>query len=111
MNMTTSPRLEQLLQFQTERPNDAFLLFALAKEYEKLGEKDAALAHYQKIVTTTPDYVGVYYHLGKLQEALDQPSEAVATYKAGIAVAQRIGDRHAHSELAAAKMELTDEDD
>ncbi len=109
--MNTSPRLEQLLQFQAAQPGDAFILFALAKEHEKLGNKDAALEHYEKLVATSPDYVGTYYHLGKLQQALGQSDEAIATYKTGLAVANKLGDRHAYSELAAAKLELVDEDE
>ncbi len=108
---STSPRLQQLLQFHSESPNDAFLLFAIAKEYEKLGNETAALKHYQKTVVTSPDYVGTYYHLGKLLEKTGDTEHALATYKAGMAVAQKIGDRHALSELAAAKMEISDEDD
>ncbi|MCC6727055.1 MAG: tetratricopeptide repeat protein [Saprospiraceae bacterium] len=106
-----TPRLQQLLQFQADRPNDAFILFALAKEYEKLGDTETALLHYQNIVQTTPDYVGVYYHLGKLLEKLEQPENAISAYKSGMVVANKLGDRHALSELAAAKMELSDDDD
>ncbi len=108
--MTDSPRLQQLLQFHLENPQDAFLLFALAKEHEKLGNADSALDFYQKIVDTSPDYVGVYYHLGKLQEKNGEPGQAIGTYKAGMAVAQKMGDQHALSELAGAKMEISDED-
>jgi tetratricopeptide (TPR) repeat protein len=109
--MNTSPRLEQLLQFQSAQPGDAFILFALAKEHEKLGNKDAALEHYEKLVATSPDYVGTYYQLGKLRLSLGQPEAAVATYQSGMAVANKLGDRHAYSELAGAKLELVDEDD
>lgn len=107
--MNTSPRLQQLLQFHSENPNDAFLLFALAKEHEKLANTETALAFYQKIVTNSPDYVGVYYHLGKLLEKTNNPDQALETYKAGMVIAQKIGDRHALSELAEAKLELDDE--
>jgi tetratricopeptide (TPR) repeat protein len=107
--MNTSPRLQQLLQFHSENPNDAFLLFALAKEYEKLGNPESALEFYQKIVAQSPDYVGVYYHLGKLLEKTNNPDQALETYKAGMDIAQKIGDRHALSELAEAQLELDDE--
>ncbi len=107
--MNNSPRLEQLLQFLSASPEDAFLLFALAKEHEKLGNTETALDFYQKIVTTSPDYVGAYYHLGKLQEKNTTLEQAIETYKSGMLIAQKIGDRHALSELAAAKLEI-DED-
>ncbi len=107
--MQTSPRLQQLLQFHSASPDDAFLLFALAKEHEKLENKATALDFYQKIVSTSPDYVGVYYHLGKLLEKTNAPEQALETYKSGMAVAKKIGDQHAFNELAEAKLEL-DED-
>jgi len=107
--MNDSPRLQQLLQFHSANPSDPFLLFALAKEHEKLGNMETALEFYQKIVTDSPDYVGVYYHLGKLQEKNSELEQAIETYKSGMAIANKIGDRHALSELAAAKLEI-DED-
>ena len=72
-------RLNQLLEFQNNNPKDSFILFALAKEYEKLEERDEALAHYLKLVEMDVNYVGTYYHLGKLYEQLDQPETAFAT--------------------------------
>mgnify|MGYP000184972565 CR=1 FL=1 len=107
----SSPRLQQLLQFHSESPNDAFLLFAIAKEYEKLGNETLSLEYYQKTVATTPDYVGTYYHLGKLLQKKGEIQQALDAFKSGIAVAQKIGDRHALSELAAAKLEISDDED
>jgi len=108
--MKESPRLHQLLQFHSQSPNDSFLLFALAKEHEKLGNEPEALDFYEKIVATDPDYVGVYYHLGKLLEKTKGQTEALQAYKAGIAVAKKLGDQHALSELAAAHLEIDDLD-
>ncbi len=108
---TTSPRLEQLLQFLTESPEDSFLLFAVAKEYEGLNDLPTALTYYQKIKSNEPEYVGTYYHLGKLYEQLEQPAKAFAIYKEGIEVTKKVGDHHALSELAGAKMSLGDDED
>ena len=63
---------------------------------------------YNDVRINDPEYVGTYYHLGKLQEALKDVEGALATYKEGIEIAKRIGDRHALSELAEAKMEIED---
>jgi tetratricopeptide (TPR) repeat protein len=109
--MNISTRLQQLQQFLADKPGDAFILFAIAKEHEKLGNPNEALEHYQLIVSSTPDYVGVYYHLGKLLEKQVAPQQAFNAYKAGMEVAQKLGDRHAFSELAGAKLELGDDDD
>ncbi|MEY4905516.1 MAG: hypothetical protein RLZZ292_3331, partial [Bacteroidota bacterium] len=61
-------RLQQLQQFLAASPDDAFILFALAKEYEKQNDVGLALSYYQILREKQADYVGTYYHLGKLQE-------------------------------------------
>ncbi|MFK7934482.1 MAG: tetratricopeptide repeat protein [Saprospiraceae bacterium] len=104
-------RLERLFTFQKDSPNDPFILFAIAKEYEKLQETGKALEYYQQLATNHNDYVGTYYHLGKLYEQLQQPSEAFFTYKKGMEVAKAAGDQHALSELAGAKLMLGDDED
>lgn len=107
----SSPRLQQLLTFLERSPKEPFIRFAIAKEYEKLGDFDQALHYYQLTVADSPDYVGTYYHLGKLQEQLNTPAEAWATYSTGMTVARQAGDQHSLSELAGARLELGDEED
>jgi tetratricopeptide (TPR) repeat protein len=104
-------RLEQLLHFLKDSPQDSFLNFAIAKEYEALDDKKRAFEYYHKLLGENEDYVGTYYHLGKLYEKINQHTDAIITYKKGMEIAQKQGDRHAYSELAAAKLELSDEDD
>jgi predicted Zn-dependent protease len=101
-------RLEQLHQFLEQMPNDSFVKFALAKEYEQLDNAEKALEYYNDVRTNDPDYVGNYYHLGKLQEALKDMDGALKTYHEGIKIAEKVGDKHAWSELAEAKMEIED---
>ena len=107
----SNPRLDQLLAFHKESPTDSFILFALAKEYEKQSELDIALQYYQQLTKDAPDYIGTYYHLGKLYERMEQAAFAFQTYKKGMAVAQKIGDQHALGELAGAKLALGDDED
>ncbi|NJK83974.1 MAG: tetratricopeptide repeat-containing protein [Saprospiraceae bacterium] len=106
-----SERLKKLFVFLEDSPNDPFLLFAIAKEYEALNEPAASLKHYELLVNEHEDYVGTYYHLGKFYEKLNQLDKALDTYRQGMTVAKQQGDKHAWSELAAAKMELEDNDD
>jgi len=102
-------RLEQLQQFLADSPGDTFITFAIAKEYEKLGETEKALAHYLDIETNDNDYVGLYYHLGKLYVTQNNLEKATATYQKGMAVAKKINDNHAYNELAGALMEISEE--
>lgn len=106
-----SNRLDQLLSFLQESPDDSFLLFAVAKEYEGQNNLEKALNYYQKLQSQDPDYVGTYYHLGKLYERFEDYQTAFFTYKQGMAIAQKVGDQHALSELAGAKLNLGDDED
>jgi tetratricopeptide (TPR) repeat protein len=99
-------RLEQLKALASERPNDAFTLFALAKEYQKSENFKQSLLYYREIVKIQPDYVGTYYHLGKLLEQENQEKEALEIYRKGIEIAQKIQDLHALSELKNAHLNL-----
>ena len=92
-------RLEKLLEFLKNEPNDPFLKYALATEYFNIRDYDKALLYYEGLVSEHPDYVGTYYHLGKLYELLDRKSEAIEIYKTGMLIARKAGDNHAYSEL------------
>ena len=99
-------RLEFLLSAIKEDPEDSFLAFALAKEYEGNGDLSMALQYYKTLKERDPAYVGLYYHLGKILEELDNVDEALEAYKEGIVVAKKQADFHALSELNNAKVNL-----
>ncbi len=103
-----SQRLQYLLQLAESTPVDSFVLFAIAKEYEKSGESTLALEYYEKLRSTDPGYVGLYYHLGKLFEQNQDHQNAVLTYKQGIETARKASDFHALSELSGALLNLED---
>ena len=97
-----TPRHQQLLELYAASPGDAFILFALAKECENTGDYASALEHYMRLRELHPGYIGLYYHLGKLYELLDDESQAAEVYRAGIELGKNTGDRHATSELMGA---------
>ncbi len=104
-------RLEKLREFLKESPQDPFLHYAIASELLKEEDVAGALAGFEGLVRDFPDYVGTYYHLGKLYEQSGQMEEAASTYRKGMLVAQRAGDRNALNELNAAWMLIAGEDD
>ncbi|MFB2118588.1 tetratricopeptide repeat protein [Parapedobacter sp. 2B3] len=106
-----SNRLQQLIEFLKESPGDAFLAYALATEHLKLGHTEDALRHYEALVNDHPDYVGTYYHLGKLYEALGRKADAEAIYESGMQAARNKRDMHALSELQGAYRLVTGSDD
>ncbi len=107
-------RLEKLLEFLKNEPDDPFLKYALATEYLHLTQTDRALAFYEDLVKHHPNYIGTYYHLGKLYEALNRKQDAIITYETGMKVTREQRDNHAFSELQAVYRLATgeaDEDD
>lgn len=104
-------RLAQLQVLHNESPEDEFLLFAIAKEYEKRDEDEKALIYYNRLREINPEYVGLYYHLAKLWERRDDITMAFRLYTEGMKIASKLGDRHALSELAGARLLLGDEED
>ena len=98
-------RLAALQAFHRDDPDDPFTRFALAQEHLKRGATDQALAYFEGLVRDRPDYVGTYYHLGKLYQALGRDDDARSTYRAGIDAAGRANDAHARAELQGALLE------
>lgn len=103
--MTKMDRLEQLLRYHDDDPEDGFVRFAVAMEYLKLGRDGEALSWFEKLAGDQPDYVGTWFHLGRLYQRLGRREDAVRTFEEGIAHATRLRDGHARSELQAALME------
>jgi tetratricopeptide (TPR) repeat protein len=97
-------RLETLFHFLEEDPGDAFTLFAIASEYRKRGDLEQALVFFNRLVAEQPDYVGTYYHLGKVLEEMGQRDDAIDVYRKGITVATGQRDTHARAELQDALM-------
>ncbi|TDQ11964.1 tetratricopeptide repeat protein [Pedobacter metabolipauper] len=95
-------RLAKLLEFLTNDPNDPFVLYALATEYNSSNDQEKAFEYYYKLTSEHPDYVGTYYHLGKLLEKTGKTVEAIEVYQKGMVVTRNKRDMHAFSELQGA---------
>lgn len=92
-------RLDQLMSFLNENPNDSFLQYAIALEHIKKGEPEKGLIYFENLLKHDPDYVGTYYHLAKLYLKLGMKPEAIACYENGMGVATKLSDFHALAEL------------
>ena len=99
-------RIKLLETYLLESPQDPFLHFALAREWQGLGQLEKALEKYEYLLGTYPEYVGTYYHLGKLYEQFDRNPDAIKCYEAGIKVATAARDSHSAGELRGALDEL-----
>jgi tetratricopeptide (TPR) repeat protein len=94
-----SKRLDMLDTMIAKGSQDPFVHYARAMELRSLERFDDALAAYQQVMQTFPDYVPTYLMAGQVAERLGRLDEARAALEAGIAAAQRTGDGHALGEL------------
>ncbi|SMO58877.1 tetratricopeptide repeat protein [Gracilimonas mengyeensis] len=99
-------RISTLAKAVKEHPDDSFYKFTLALEMLKIDEVNKARVLFEAIRQNDPEYVGVYYHLAKLYEQIDENKKAVETYKAGVKVAEEQNDLHTKSELSSALLNL-----
>ncbi|RZJ64624.1 MAG: tetratricopeptide repeat protein, partial [Flavobacterium sp.] len=71
-------------------------------EYNVQNDGKTALKYYLQLTEKHPDYVGTYYHLGKLYEKMGNKEEAINIYQSGMTAARKKRDMHALSELQGA---------
>lgn len=99
-------RIDKLKEFIRATPNDSFLQHALALEYIKEGNDTDAKVLFETILQRQPNYVGSYYHLGKLLERNNNFAAAINTYKNGMVEAKAAKDNHSYNELQGALEDL-----
>lgn len=97
--MSISDRLSNLLELHGETPEDPFLWFALAKEYEKAGRHDEAETWFDKLINEAPDEIGTYYHYGKFLAARGRTTNAKKILHLGKAKALKMRDQKSLTEL------------
>lgn len=93
------PSIEQLEKLLAIDEADTFVLYALAQEYAKGGDHSAAIAYYDRCLAADETYCYAYFHKARSLEAIEQIEPARATLQAGLAVARRVGDAKAASEI------------
>jgi tetratricopeptide (TPR) repeat protein len=99
-------RIAQLKEFMAANPNDSFIQHALALEYIKLDDDATAQQLFEDLLLKNENYIGSYYHLGKLLERNQNTSRAIAVYEKGLRKAKEAGDQHAYNELLTAYEDL-----
>lgn len=100
-------RIEKIKNMLSENSGDAFLQHALALEYIKAGNDEAAEKLFISILDADPGYTGSYYHLAHLYERQDNTGAAIKIYEKGMAACKEKNETHNFNELRAAYEELT----
>ena len=95
-------RLQTLLRFVEQNPDDAFVRYGLAQEYAAQGQLEKAAEEFMRLVASNPDYQAAYYHGGQTQLKMGRKEQAREWFRKGVDLANRTGDFHARDELLAA---------
>lgn len=95
-------RLQKLIEMNKTKESD-FLLFAIAKEWERESNFIESEKYYSRLTQAFPDYVGVYYHYATLLLHLGRAEEASQYIEIGIKCCLNAGDHHAANELRSLK--------
>lgn len=82
--------------------DDPFLYYARALELRSLGRLEDALVALEEVEARFTDYVPTFLMAGQIATDLDRTEVARGFLERGIALATRVGDEHARSELAQA---------
>ena len=91
-------RLEQLLQFLQEDPDDPFNIYCLANEY-KNSDPSKAMKYYQELLLNHAKYLPTYYHAAELHINNNEIARAEKVIADGITLAIEQNDQLALREL------------
>lgn len=94
-------KIATLQQILAQNPADAFARYGLAMEYASLGQTEAALAEFARLLDQHPDYTPGYFMAAQTLAKANRADEAKTHLEQGIASARRTGNQHAQSEMQA----------
>ena len=98
-------RLNLLLKYLEEEPNDPFNLYAIATEY--LSESiEKAKEYFDLLLNKYPEYLATYFHAAQLYVDIEQEEKAIEIYKAGITLAKAQNNSKTLRELESAFQNL-----
>ena len=94
-----NPALENFERMLASGKDGALLRFSLGNEHLKGGSAASAVPHLQRATELDPGYTAAWKLLGRALAEDGRPEDALAAYRAGIAVAERKGDKQAGKEM------------
>ncbi len=99
--------LEKLLATD---PDNSFVRYALAKEYESEGNLTEAINWLEKLRSSNPNYTGLYYHLASLYKNINKLEESKSIAQFGIEICTKLKHQHELSELRTFLMNMQIDD-
>jgi tetratricopeptide (TPR) repeat protein len=95
----TASRREKIEALLASEPNDPFLRYGLAVEYDNEERPDDALRVFAGLIADAPPHVASFFRGAQLLARLDRIDEARDWLRRGIDEARRQGDLHAAGEM------------
>jgi tetratricopeptide (TPR) repeat protein len=99
-------RLEQFKEFVEMDPLDTFSRYALGMEYMGISNFQQAVKQFDEVIRIAPDESPSYFQAAIGLIHLDRKDLAKDYLIRGIAVAEKMNDRHARDEMQAALDQL-----
>ena len=99
-------RIAMLSEILTQNPADPFARYGLAMEYSNSGDVERSLEEFKKLLSTHPDYTAGYFMAAQTLARANRIEEAKRMLHDGLLSAQRTGNSHAQSEMAAMLADL-----
>lgn len=103
-------RIQLLLDFIKEQPDDPFNVYALAMEYRD-NQPVQALFYLEQLLQQHPTYLASYYHAAALYAETGDRAKAEAVYQRGIELARSQKNDKALQELSRAYRSFQDDED
>lgn len=103
--MNPNERIQYLEQLLQNDPHDSFLNYALALEYNNMGNVDDAVELLESIRFDDPGYTPTYYQLGAIYLEQGENEKARDVIEAGMALTKS-KDEKTHGELRSLLDEL-----
>lgn len=83
-----SDRLQKLQEFYKEEPDNPFIIYGIAMEYEKTDVKNA-LNYYLMLYEKHVDYLPTYYQLAHLYWDMEEYEKAGEVFNKGLLIAEK----------------------
>ncbi len=101
-----SARLEPLKIILEQDPRNTFARYALGMEYSSVRQTDAALREFRTLLEVDANYANAFFMGAQALQQAERIEEAIQWLHDGIACAERVGNRHAQSEMQTLLEEL-----
>jgi thioredoxin-like negative regulator of GroEL len=96
----TRSRRQQIEELLADDPEDQFLRYSLALEWQKEGESARSLELLQGLMADQQPYGAAFFMAAKQLVASRRIAEARDVLRAGIDLARSTGDQHMASEMS-----------